>query len=484
MPNTRKPHRARWTVLAAAAISLTLTVSSVSAASAGYPSDSVKPDLTGSLSGFASRWKPSGKHDLHGSVKDAGSLQWNDRVTSWTNQNATAAQQFRALQNAKYLSSDGSGYDQSISIADGLGKQLGALYVRGRINGKLPLTSKLLNNTNGSAGRYVTTSALKSTFSYPRPYLNADPKASGAPGDSSSCRPSKVNASSLAAIRQGRPWADAKGNLVITRVPAALDTSRQYADTDVALNVGYGSSGLCTGGSFPSGHATSAYLSGIALATLLPELAPSILARTSEAAMNRIVLGVHYPLDVIGGRMNAQAAITARWVDKKFRNAVIRPAQAELVRYLESKCGARLAVCIAADTPYRNDPYAGASMPGGTSQLVTDRTSALAVYTERLNYGFPKRGSARAASVPSKVEYLLMSAFPHLKLAQRRAIVAQTEVRSGNPLDTSRDHDLGKAPGSGQRVNLAAAMSATVKVNAQGVVTVLSVGGKPTVILG
>ena len=326
MEGTSRIGALRWPTLVATALAFAVTTTSLAGGATSYPSDKEKPVVKASLDGFALRWKSSGRNDLHGTVKDAATLQWNDRVTSWINQNATAAQRFRALQNAEYLDSAGDGYDQSISIGDGLGERLGIFYVEGRISGKLPKTAKLLNNTNGTVGRYLTTGALKATFSYPRPFLTVDPRAAGVAGDSSSCRPSRVNASSLAGIRKGRPWADAGGNLLITRVAGVTDRTRQFADTDVALSVGYGSASLCTGGSYPSGHTASAYLSGITLATLLPELAPSILARTSEAANNRIVLGVHYPLDVIGGRMVGELGVIARWVDKKFRDANILPA--------------------------------------------------------------------------------------------------------------------------------------------------------------
>lgn len=465
------------------ALSLFATVVPAAQA-AGYPSDKAKPNLSAALVGYSSLWNSSGKNDLHGKVKNTTVLRWNDRVVSWVNQHATAQQQFRALQDAQYLASNGSGYDQSLTIADGLGERLGALYLRGRITGKLPLTTKLLNNSTGTVGNYVSTGKPKAKFSYPRPFLSTDPKAARVPGDSSACRPSKVNASSLAKLRKGQAWADAKGNLTITRVPATVDTTKRYTDRTVKLNAGYGSSSLCRSGSFPSGHTTDAYSSGIMLATMLPELAPSILARTSEAANNRMVLGVHYPLDVVGGRISGQAAVTKRWADKKFRNAKILPARKELVKYLESACGAKLAVCAASDKPYRNDPYAGGTVPGGTSQAVTSRSSALAVYTERLNYGFKPSGSARKASVPSKAEYLLLTSFPTLSKAQRRSVLAQTEVRSGHPLDTSRAHAKGKAPGSWQRLDLAAAMSAVVVLKSDGTVKVTSVGGAPTVLAG
>ncbi|MFT4297459.1 MAG: phosphatase PAP2 family protein [Micropruina sp.] len=447
-----------------------------------YPSDSTKPDLVAPLSGYSSLWQTSGLNDLHGTVKDGATLQWNDRVTSWINQHATKNQQFRALQNAAYLNSDGSGYDQSISIADGLGRRLGQIYAQGRISGELPKVAALINNSNGTGGAYVSTSNAKAAFSYPRPFLNADPTAPKVAGDTDACAPSKVNSSSLKSIRTGKRWADAKGNLKITRVPATVDTTHAFASIDVTLDPIYGEAGLCTGGSFPSGHTTSAYQAGITLATLLPELAPQILARTSEAGNNRIVLGVHYALDIIGGRISGEVAVASRWSDAKFRSEVLNPAREELVSYLEAKCGARLATCIAKDKSYLNNPYGGATIPGGGKQKVTDRKSALKVYTERLSYGFAPVFSTRLSpSVPRSAAALLRTTYPTLNDNQRRQILAQTEIRSGHPLDTTVSSRVGTAPASWQRLNLAAAMSASVIVRADGTVKVISVGGKAKV---
>ena len=459
------------------------------ASAASYPSDTVKPDMVPALSGYYSLWQPSGDNDLHGTIRNAPALQHNDRVTSWINQHATHDQQFRALQNSAYLASDGSGYDQSISIADGLGKRLGAFYVKGRIDGKLPLTSALVNTSTGSTGAYISTSAAKAAYSHPRPFLPADPNATPVPGDTEGCAPSVVNSSSLAGNRKGKPWADSEGNLKITRVPATVDTTHEFATTDVALDPIYGVAGLCAGGSYPSGHTASAYEAGITLATLLPELAPQILTRSSEAGNNRVVLGVHYALDVVGGRMGGEIAVSARWSDAKFRTKVLAPARKELVTYLTAQCKAQLHIstlskCIAADTSYANNPYGGAKIPGGTAQIVTNRKSALKVYTERLGYGFKPTSSTKLkASVPAGAENLLRTTYPSLTASQRRQILAQTQVASGHPLDTSAAHAAYPlVPASWQRVNLAAAMSAKVKITKSGKVKVLSTGGKAKVV--
>src|SRR5699024_11268363 len=84
------------------------------------------------------------------------------------------------------------------------------------------------------------------------------------------------------------------------------------------------------------------------------QLAPQILARVSQAGHHRIVLAMHYPLDVIGGRMMGQHAAARRWADEEFRTLLAR-ARAELHAVLEADCGGDLAGFIAEDSPYLSD---------------------------------------------------------------------------------------------------------------------------------
>ncbi|WP_082517955.1 phosphatase PAP2 family protein [Curtobacterium sp. Leaf183] len=477
----RTSARAMATGVTVAAIATSLVIGNPLVANAAtYPSDTAKPDLVSLLSGYDSFWKSSGANDLHGTVVSGATLAQNDQLTSWINQNATKAQQFTALQDSEYKN-DPTGYDQSSTVGQGLGDALEKLYLQGRQNGDLPLTEALINSNTGTTGAYVSTGTAKAHFSYPRPYLPTDASATLPAGDDQvNCAPAKVNASSLAGNRTGTAWADAKGNLTITRVPVQTDTTHEFSPSDVVLDAGYGTQGICTGGSFPSGHTTTAYQAGITLATLVPELAPEILARASENGNDRIVLGVHYPLDIMGGRMDGEAALAARWSDTAFRTGVLEPARKELVSYLEAKCGNTLATCIAAEKPYQNNPYGGKAIPGGTSQIVTDRASAVKVYRERMDYGFAKTGTTGlAASVPAGAENLLLSTFPTLTDAQRTAVLAQTEIASGDPLDQS-----GTANGSWERLDLAAATSATVTVAQDGTATVVATGGTAKVVSG
>lgn len=463
-----------------AATGTTATTGSAGAApSPSFRSDTAKPNLTAALNGYLKFWKPSGKNNLHGKVLNKKVAARDDQLAVWINRNASKAEQFKALQDSTYQNADGTAYDESITVSTGLGSIIGPLYVKGRNSGALPKTSALINSTNGTSGAFLGTSEAKAAFSHPRPYLPSNANAAAVAGDDAACAPSKVNGSSLKANRVGKSYANAKGNLKIVRVKNVNDATHKFSSKDVFLSAGYGSTGLCTGGSFPSGHGTSAYQAGITLATLLPELAPEILARTSEQGNNRIVLGVHYPMDVMGGRIAGEAAISARWSDKSYRTKVLLPARAELLSYLKKGCKTTLAKCVAKQKTYSSNPYGGKKMPGGSSQVVKNRKTAVAVYKERLTYGFGITGKKKlAASVPAGAGNLLLTTFPTLTAAQRTSILAQTEIASGSPLDTS-----GTKTKSWQRLNLAAAMSATVKLS-KGKVKVTATGGKAKVVKG
>lgn len=54
--------------------------------------------------------------------------------------------------------------------------------------------------------------------------------------------------------------------------------------------------------SFPSGHTTYGYLESLLLALLVPQRYPQMITRAAEYGNDRIVLGAHYAMDVLGGR--------------------------------------------------------------------------------------------------------------------------------------------------------------------------------------
>jgi undecaprenyl-diphosphatase len=68
-------------------------------------------------------------------------------------------------------------------------------------------------------------------------------------------------------------------------------------------------------GSFPSGHATSSFACATILAFYAPRAAPAFYLLAAAIAWSRVYVGVHYPLDVLGGAVLGIAiAIALRWL--------------------------------------------------------------------------------------------------------------------------------------------------------------------------
>ncbi|WP_312034167.1 glycoside hydrolase domain-containing protein [Actinoplanes sp. TBRC 11911] len=316
---------------------------------------------------------------------------YNDTKALEINAAASSAQVDRAENDADHGS--------DVTMADGLGSRLGDLYLKARSDGKLPKTDALFGRiTAGLDG----TGAAKDFYAYKRPY-----------------------------VRMGLVG---QGGLV-------RDSS----------NGSYAS--LAGDGSFPSGHSYGGYTVGTFLATLLPEVAPQILARTSEYGDNRIVLGFHYPLDVMGSRMTGQATVAHRWADPAFEDLLMQ-AHDEIESVLLDECRDQGFDSVLA---CEGDPYRGL----GTGQ-------AESLYTDRLTYGFPQVGKPSVpANIPDEAGALLTTAFPDLTNAQRVQVLQQTALDSGYPLDLTSAGDP-----SWQRIDLVRAMTAHVKVNHDGTVTV------------
>ena len=190
---------------------------------------------------------------------------------------------------------------------------------------------------------------------------------------------------------------------------------------------------------FPSGHSTFSYTQDLLFGIMVPERYQQLLTRASEYGDNRIVLGAHSPLDIIGGRiiatydvvqlLNNNPAYLNQTVTLPGGGSVTTSsdfatlftnATTDLRTLLQQGCGTDLTTCAAAGAPDRFSD---------TQQNRTD-------YTHRLTYGLPSVGPTDLPPVvPAGAEILLKTRFPYLSAAQLRDVLATTELPSGVPLD-------------------------------------------------
>lgn len=79
-----------------------------------------------------------------------------------------------------------------------------------------------------------------------------------------------------------------------------------------------------TSPSYPSGHATFAYLTAVILATIVPEKRAEIFARAEVFARGRVIGGVHYPSDVEAGKVSGTVIAAAMLSNPAFRDDLSR----------------------------------------------------------------------------------------------------------------------------------------------------------------
>ncbi|QDX30369.1 acid phosphatase [Dickeya poaceiphila] len=271
------------------------------------------------------------------------------------------------------------------ALAEALGPKLGKAFLDVYQKGEIGKAAALIKATN------VSTSAAKNAFNYPRPFKQ--------PGNS------------------------------IHLVP----------DTAVVVdNVRY----TAAGGSFPSGHTNSGYNDALLLAQMLPERFVPLIDRAATYGYSRLVLGVHYPLDVIGGRMAAERSVAYFLNDPKYR-VLFNEAKTQLRTALEKACGTTLAEC--AKPQGKNDPYTDPAMTS--------------FYRYTMTYNLPMaKVKAQSVKVPEGAEVLLEGPLPQLSATQRRTLMVKTAIADGYPLSAG-----GGAANFWQRLNLHDAVAAAKK---------------------
>lgn len=89
-------------------------------------------------------------------------------------------------------------------------------------------------------------------------------------------------------------------------------------------------------GSYPSGHSSQIYAGALVLAELLPEYREALLALADRNAWTRIPAGAHFPTDVEGGRLLAEALLGEFRKSPEFQ-AMAEAARKELTSLLLKK---------------------------------------------------------------------------------------------------------------------------------------------------
>jgi undecaprenyl-diphosphatase len=99
-----------------------------------------------------------------------------------------------------------------------------------------------------------------------------------------------------------------------TGLKAAFDRERpllRYAEPDPLV-------GVPDSGSFPSGHAATSFAGATILSFAFPRLAPILLVLAAAVGFARVYVGVHYPLDILGGALlGAAIAAAARYLVRR-----------------------------------------------------------------------------------------------------------------------------------------------------------------------
>ena len=132
--------------------------------------------------------------------------------------------------------------------------------------------------------------------------------------------------------------------------------------------------------SFPSGHTTYGYTGSVMLAVLVPERYQQMIARAAEYGNDRIIMGAHYAMDVLGGRtlalydMAHLLANDPKYLGRNLKDgtpmndfrAAVEKARTDVTATLRQACGNSIDACSRQDTGRLSNPAANEAFYAAT----------------------------------------------------------------------------------------------------------------------
>ena len=171
-------------------------------------------------------------------------------------------------------------------------------------------------------------------------------------------------------------------------------------------------------GGYPSGHTSAGHMATYGLAYAFPQQYDDFLLTAAEIGTSRIELGMHSPLDVMGGRLLSTAITTGALNDP-----ALEASADSAVTAGQEWLGAQESPAVAERTD-------GTVTAGDREAYDAD----LAEYTDYLTFGFEQTGDTSVAMrVPKGAEALIESRYPYLDDEQRRWLLHSTGIESGYP---------------------------------------------------
>ncbi len=212
-----------------------------------------------------------------------------------------------------------------------------------------------------------------------------------------------------------------------------------FKDQSSAKNEKYSNttSNIGTDNGYPSGHTNAGALISLAYAYAFPERFSELVFRGSQLGEDRIIAGMHSPVDVIGGKAMALSVACAALNDpEKLKDA--NDALAATLNIFGAKADSlNLSLYEYAHQNVENPKDYSKSHKVNVevfnNNIYDDKSKIKQIYRQRLTYGFSqdKEKAGQDPIVPKGAEAILKSRFPYLTNNQRRLVLYTTELPSG-----------------------------------------------------